>query len=120
MASEMSSDEIRRDVRATLAARREVGPEFDDYFVEHFVQRLTEQLAPERRREGALWPTAGQRLALAIVSLCALVPIGAVMLILVAILAHMSGAVAIVALLLVLGVICGAFVAINVAFSRRR
>jgi hypothetical protein len=76
---------MRREVRATLAARRELGPEYDDYFVEALVQRLAYHLIPRRKggRVAAeprieqlrdpLVASANQRLFLAVLSLGALI-----------------------------------------------
>lgn len=82
---------MRQDVRATLAARREIGPEYDDYFVETLVQRLAHQLTP--RHNGAhaiaepdrkpirdpMVASANQRLFLAILSLGALILLAAIL-----------------------------------------
>ena len=78
------TDPMRQEVRATLAARRELGPEYDDYFVERLVQHLARHLSPRRHgarmaaepRVGSLRDpmaaSATQRLFLAIFSLGAL------------------------------------------------
>jgi hypothetical protein len=76
---------MRQEVRATLAARRELGPEYDDYFVETLVQRLAHYLIPQRRgapvaaeprarpMRDPMVASANQRLFLAVLSLGALV-----------------------------------------------
>lgn len=66
MDRQVDTDEIERELRATLSARREVGPTYDDHLIEAFMQKLNQQLvAPspnspeqqpaqaERRRRGA-------------------------------------------------------------------
>ena len=78
---------MRQEVRATLAARRELGPEYDDYFVETLVQRLAHYLIPQRRgapvaaepeprarpMRDPMVASANQRLFLAVLSLGVLV-----------------------------------------------
>ena len=60
--------EISREIQATLAARRDIGTEYD----EHFAQRLTDVVMQQAQRELTKAPTAalnsGQRMALGIVS----------------------------------------------------
>lgn len=79
MPSPGAKEEIRRDLQATLEARREIGPEFDDHlaasFLEKIEQHLNLQASKQRQpREGKL--SSGQRLALGIVSLSLMVPAG--------------------------------------------
>jgi hypothetical protein len=64
---QVDTDELERELRATLAARREVGPTYDDQLIDAFLQKLTQQLVvasshqpeqqtpaqDERRRRGA-------------------------------------------------------------------
>lgn len=40
-------DDIRRDLQATLAARRELGPEYDDHFLDALVEKLTAKVRQE-------------------------------------------------------------------------
>lgn len=40
MATDPNSTDLKREIQATLAARRELGPDFDD----HFLDRLVEQI----------------------------------------------------------------------------
>jgi hypothetical protein len=82
----------RDDLAAALAARRELGPDYDDAFVETLVDRIEETLAtrtatgPAHRGRGASAPAPAPRpgaghgsdLALAIVSLTAAVPLSAI------------------------------------------
>jgi hypothetical protein len=72
-------DEIvpREDARAALAARRELGEDFDDALVESFARRVEERLktrAPVRRSEDE----RGMVLALAIISIGCGIPITAI------------------------------------------
>ncbi|MFB4318728.1 hypothetical protein [Actinomadura sp. 21ATH] len=83
----MTSQRLPRDdLAAALAARQELGPEYDDAFIETLVERIDEQLAA---REGAraARPTRGapparpapdRSPALAIVSLLAAIPLSAI------------------------------------------
>jgi hypothetical protein len=67
----------REDARAALAARRELGEEFDDALVESFARRVEERLnarAPARRTADE----RGMSLALAIISLGCGIPITAI------------------------------------------
>jgi hypothetical protein len=80
----------RDDLTAAMAARRELGPEYDDAFIETVVDRIQEALdarspAPEPRARPRLRPAAdglhGDRdhsLALAVLSLLAAIPLSAI------------------------------------------
>ncbi|WP_285698204.1 hypothetical protein [Actinomadura sp. NBRC 104412] len=79
----------RDDLAAALAARRELGPDYDDAFIESLVDRIEETLAarqnaaPRRsRRDRAGEPPAKGHgdgtLALAIVSLVTAIPLSAI------------------------------------------
>lgn len=75
-------DDLRRDIQATLAARRDVGPEYD----EHFAQLLTDRIAAQIARARQVPPAppahtalgADQRTAIAICSLIFGIPIVAI------------------------------------------
>lgn len=79
-----NDDDVKRELQATLAARRELGPEYD----EHFIQALTEKIMAQVRDQIARTPApapphprglaADQRLALAICSLIFLIPLVAI------------------------------------------
>ena len=62
--------EMKREIQAALAARNELGPEYDD----QFAQVLTDKLMQQVRQEAAKAPrphtmlSSGQRTAVAIVS----------------------------------------------------
>ncbi|MEV0667825.1 hypothetical protein ACIBI3_17750 [Actinomadura luteofluorescens] len=77
----------REDLTAAMAARRELGPDYDDAFIETVVDRIEETLdaraaAPRpRRRAPAPEPRHGDRdhsLAMAILSLLAAIPLSAI------------------------------------------
>ena len=69
--SPMSPADFRHDVEATLAARREMGPQYDEHFVSVLVERLMREMqdAEGRRRAMQRIPSATQRLILAVTSL---------------------------------------------------
>jgi len=46
-----TSDEIKHELKATLAARRDVGTEYDDHFVESFMDKLKTQVVQEMRQD---------------------------------------------------------------------
>ncbi len=46
-----TSDEIKHELKATLAARRDVGTEYDDHFVESFMDKLKTQVIQEMRQD---------------------------------------------------------------------
>lgn len=77
-------DDLKRDVQATLEARRELGPAYDD----HFIQSLTERFMAQARQELAKAPRPaalhsnrldrGQRTSVAICSLIFGIPLIAI------------------------------------------
>lgn len=71
MTSPMTPTDLRHDVEATLAARREMGSQYDEHFVAALVERLMRELhdAESRRRSLQRVPSATQRLILALTSL---------------------------------------------------
>ena len=80
---QQNSEEIKRELQATLAARRELGTEYDD----HFISALAEKLTAQARQEIASAPHAqqpsnrlsqGQRKDVAICSLIFGIPIIAI------------------------------------------
>ena len=73
--------DLKRELEATLAARREMGPEYD----EHFIARLADQLTAQVRQEVARLPaprpsalSSQQRTAIAICSLVFGIPLVAI------------------------------------------
>lgn len=99
MASQLPTNDVRRDLEATLAARRDLGPEYD----EHFIDTLTERLVQRARQEVQRTPapheglTPEMRVAVAICSLIFGIP-------LVAIAAGVSGVALVIVCLMILGV----------------
>jgi hypothetical protein len=55
MDRQVDTDELELELRSVLAARREVGPNYDDHLIEAFMQKLNQQLVvassqqPERQ-----------------------------------------------------------------------
>jgi hypothetical protein len=81
--SPQQADDLKRDVQATLEARRELGPAYDD----HFIQQLTERMMTQVRQEMAQTPQraaprskldASQRTGVAICSLIFGIPLIAI------------------------------------------
>jgi anti-sigma factor RsiW len=68
----------RDEARAALAARRELGDEFDDALVESFARRIEERLKPTRTPARRTTDERGMSLALAIVSVGCGIPITAI------------------------------------------
>ncbi|MGC5015604.1 hypothetical protein ACLQ2R_32995 [Streptosporangium sp. DT93] len=82
---ERSSSSSGDELRASLAARRDLGPDYEDSLVEGFLEKMDQEIdrrvderlaarAPAKAPAVAPSVDAGQRLALAIVSLVAGVP----------------------------------------------
>lgn len=83
--SQEQREDLQRDVHAALEARRELGPGYDD----HFVQQLTERMMAQVQREMAQAPRPAaprssnrldrnQRTAVAICSLIFAIPLIAI------------------------------------------
>ncbi|HEY7348473.1 MAG TPA: hypothetical protein VH599_09190 [Ktedonobacterales bacterium] len=72
--------ELERDLRATLSAQREIGPDYDRQLIEAFMQKVNQQpFSPAAHQEPPLPNTAfGLRLLLAILSLVFLIPLSAI------------------------------------------
>jgi hypothetical protein len=73
--------DIKRDLQATLAARRELGPEYDEHFLNALVEKLTavqraQQPSPQPPARHA--PPTDQQLGLAICSLIFGIPLVAI------------------------------------------
>jgi hypothetical protein len=49
MSASVTSDEIKNELKTTLTARRGLGAEYDDHFVDAFMERLKGQLSLEMR-----------------------------------------------------------------------
>ena len=67
----------RDELRATLAARRELGREYEDELVESFARRLEERLQ-ERRPQRVVRKDPSQGTAITIVSILAAIPMVAI------------------------------------------
>lgn len=84
----VDTHELERELRATLSAQREIGPNYDHQLVENFMQRVNQQSVPPAFQPQPLMPpmppaptshvTAGMRLALAIISVIFMVPLAAI------------------------------------------
>ncbi len=46
-----TSEDIKHELKATLAARRDVGADYDDHFVESFMDKLKAQVVQEMRQD---------------------------------------------------------------------
>src|SRR4051794_26330844 len=82
----MATDDVRKDLRAAVAARQELGPEDENEIIDSFLEKLD---ARDVRRGAGLLPEPAPRrhpsretdpggLALAIVSIVAAIPITAI------------------------------------------
>ena len=98
-------EDLQRDVHASLEARRELGPSYD----EHFAQQLTERMMAQVRQEMARLPKPAkphssnrpdrsQRTAIAICSLIFSIP-------LVAIATYMLGSEGLIAIIVLVAII---------------
>ena len=81
MMSQPYPQDLQQELRATLAARHELGPEYD----EHFIARLTDQITSRVHQEVARTPrqrpaalSADQRTSIAICSLIFGIPLVAI------------------------------------------
>lgn len=83
MANDPNSTDLKREIRATLAARRELGPDFD----EHFLDRLVEQIKGETKAPVPMQPpgppsphalSSDQKTGIAICSLIFGIPLVAI------------------------------------------
>ena len=109
MTPQTNRSEIKREIQATMAARRELGSDYDDQFLDALVEKLSRQPAMQRAQQPKVPQRSntldsGQRLSLAICSLIFGIP-------LVAICGGIAGPVGIV-------VVCCAILGINFAASR--
>jgi hypothetical protein len=79
----MATDDIRKDLRAAVAARQELGPEYEPEIIDGFLARLDAQTAqhlatPPVKAEKPSRESDPGGLALAIVSVTAGIPITAI------------------------------------------
>jgi hypothetical protein len=78
-----SGEDTKRDIQATLAARRELGTEYDDHFLNALVEKLTAQVRQEVARAPRVPAPSNklsrdQRTGLAICSLIFAIPLTAI------------------------------------------
>jgi uncharacterized membrane protein len=102
-AARATHDDIRRDLQASLEARRELGPEYDQHFLDALVEKLTRQTQQTQVSTGK---HSDNSLALAICSLIFGIPI-------VAIAVGAAGSVGLI-------VACVMIVGVNLAFNFSR
>jgi hypothetical protein len=100
------SEDIKRELQATLAARREIGPGYDEHFLEALVEKITIQA---KQNTSEVQPhkqnaDADQRLGLAICSLIFGIPLIAI--------ANSSSLVALI-------LVCLTILGINFSFNMR-
>jgi hypothetical protein len=79
----MATDEVRKDLRAAVAARQELGPEYEAEIIEGFLEKLDAQRRATALPEPARPPHPSREqdpggLALAIVSVVVAIPITAI------------------------------------------
>ena len=83
MPAQVTSDDVKNELKATLAARHEVGAAYDDHFVDAFMEKLKAQVIQEVRKDLRPAParprtapvqTVERRLKIALISL-ALCPV---------------------------------------------
>ena len=74
--------EVERELRATLSAQREIGPNYDHHLIENFMRKVQQQPAVPPFTQTQPLPNAnariGARLALGILSLIFMVPLAAI------------------------------------------
>ncbi len=81
MVPQTSPDDLKRDLQATLAARREIGTDYDEHFLDALVEKLTAHVQDQVKRatpRAARRPSHDQRLGLAICSLIFGIPLVAI------------------------------------------
>lgn len=76
----VDTHELERELRATLSAQREIGPNYDHHLIENFMQKVTlsSSAPPANHAESTPGLAVGLRLALAIFSLVFMVPLAAI------------------------------------------
>ncbi|MGW6281814.1 hypothetical protein [Kribbella sp. NPDC055071] len=79
----MATDEVRKDLRAAVAARQELGPEYEAAIIDSFLERLDAQRRATAVPEPVRPPHPSREhdpggLALAIISVVAAIPITAI------------------------------------------
>lgn len=105
-AARATRDDIQRDLQASLEARRELGPEYDQHFLDALVEKLTRQVQQTQQTQVSTGKHSDNSLALAICSLIFGIPI-------VAIAVGAAGPVGLI-------VACAMIVGVNLAFNFSR
>ena len=77
-AARAAQEDIRRDLQASLEARRELGPGYDDHFLDALVEKLTRQVQQTQQKQVVKSEHSEHSLALAICSLIFGIPIVAI------------------------------------------
>lgn len=80
---QQSSEDVKHEIQATLAARRELGPEYDDHFIDALAERITSQARRDVGQAKEAKPksnslSSDQRTGLAICSLIFGIPLLAI------------------------------------------
>ncbi len=50
-AARATQEDVRRDLQASLEARRELGPDYDDHFLDALVEKLNRQVQQTQQRQ---------------------------------------------------------------------
>lgn len=78
----VDTQELERELRATLSAQREIGPNYDHHLIDNFMRKVHQQPAIPPFNQAPPTPntnaTIGPRLALGILSLIFMVPLAAI------------------------------------------
>ena len=76
----VDTHELERELRATLSAQREIGPNYDHHLIENFMRKVHQQPAVPALNQPQPLPNAtiGPRLALGILSLIFMIPLAAI------------------------------------------
>jgi len=77
-AARATQEDIRRDLQASLEARRELGPSYDDQFLDALVEKLNRQVQQTQQTQVDHSKHSENALALAICSLIFGIPIVAI------------------------------------------
>jgi len=104
-AARATQEDIRRDLQASLEARRELGPGYDDHFLDALVEKLNRQVQQTQQTHVVKSEQSGNALALAICSLIFGIPIVAI--------ANSAGLPALI-------VACAMIVGVNIAYNFQR
>ena len=77
-AARATQEDVRRDLQASLEARRELGPGYDEHFLDALVEKLNRQVQQTQQRQVVKSKSSDNSLALAICSLIFGIPIVAI------------------------------------------